>query len=82
MKRGAVMIAVDDASPLAEEPWLLLFVGRDAHVLPERESMRHELDRGCSCAPVLEVRDPFTLTPHAGVLVLHHSAAQRAHRGT
>ncbi len=71
-------IGVDDDSPLADEPWLLLFLGEDAHVLPEREPMVHELDVGCWCRPRLERRDPFTARAHPGALVLHRSDAQRA----
>ncbi len=76
-----VVIAVDEDSPLTEERWLVIPFDHDAHVLPDREAPRHELDVGCWCRPVLEARHPHTLTPHRGTLVLHHSDAQRAHRG-
>lgn len=70
-----VEIPVPDDSPLADRAWLVqpMAQGEGIHVLPEDEASLHELDRGCWCNPVIEMRAPSTERPHTEPIYLHHT---------
>jgi hypothetical protein len=76
-----VYLATDGDSPLDDGPWLVQPLVESVHVVREVEAARHELDRGCWCAPELELVDPETGEQLARELVIHRSDALRAATG-